>query len=33
MPGATLVSIAHRPAVAEYHERTLRLRGGKLAEA
>ena len=32
LPDATLVSIAHRPAVAEYHDRALRLRDRKLSE-
>lgn len=32
LPGTTLVSIAHRPAVAQYHARALRLREGRLAE-
>ncbi|WP_149538100.1 ABC transporter ATP-binding protein/permease [Siccirubricoccus phaeus] len=32
LPGTTLVSIAHRPAVAEYHGRALRFRDGKLSE-
>jgi len=30
LPGATLVSIAHRPAVALYHDRALRMRDGAL---
>ncbi|NOG69692.1 ABC transporter ATP-binding protein/permease [Roseicella sp. DB1501] len=30
LPGTTLVSIAHRPAVAQYHERALRVREGRL---
>jgi putative ATP-binding cassette transporter len=30
LPGSTLVSIAHRPAVAQYHDRALRVREGKL---
>ncbi len=30
LPGTTLVSIAHRPAVAEYHDRALRVRDGAL---
>jgi putative ATP-binding cassette transporter len=30
LPNATIVSIAHRPKVAEYHERTLRLERGAL---
>ena len=30
LPGATLVSIAHRPAVALYHDRALRVRDGAL---
>jgi putative ATP-binding cassette transporter len=33
LPGATMVSIAHRPAVARFHGRTLRLRDRKLVEA
>ena len=33
LPDATLVSIAHRPSVARYHDRTLRLRDGRLVEA
>jgi len=33
LPGTTLVSIAHRPAVAAYHDRALRLRDGRLTEA
>ena len=33
LPRTTLVSIAHRPAVAKYHGRTLRLRDRKLVEA
>jgi putative ATP-binding cassette transporter len=33
LPEATTVSIAHRPAVAQYHARTLRLRDRKLVEA
>jgi vitamin B12/bleomycin/antimicrobial peptide transport system ATP-binding/permease protein len=32
LPGTTLVSIAHRPAVAQYHERALRVREGRLVE-
>jgi putative ATP-binding cassette transporter len=32
LPGTTLVSIAHRPAVAQYHERVLRVRDGRLEE-
>ncbi|WP_043342211.1 ABC transporter ATP-binding protein/permease [Belnapia moabensis] len=31
LPGTTLVSIAHRPAVARYHQRALRVRDGHLA--
>jgi putative ATP-binding cassette transporter len=31
LPGTTLVSIAHRPAVAEFHDRRWELRGGRLA--
>jgi putative ATP-binding cassette transporter len=30
LPGTTLVSIAHRPAVAQYHQRALRVREGRL---
>jgi putative ATP-binding cassette transporter len=30
LPGTTLVSIAHRPAVAQYHRRALRVRDGRL---
>ena len=30
LPGTTLVSIAHRPAVAQYHERAIRVREGRL---
>ena len=30
LPGTSLVSIAHRPAVAQYHERALRVREGHL---
>ncbi|MBK1661571.1 ABC transporter ATP-binding protein/permease [Paracraurococcus ruber] len=33
LPGTTLVSIAHRPAVAQYHARTLRVRDGRLEAA
>ncbi|MCO6418484.1 ABC transporter ATP-binding protein/permease [Siccirubricoccus sp. KC 17139] len=33
LPGATLVSIAHRPAVAQYHGRALRFREGRLVKA
>ena len=33
LPDATLVSIAHRPTVADYHGRTLRLRDRRLTEA
>ena len=33
LPGAAMVSIAHRPAVARYHGRALRLRDRKLVEA
>jgi len=32
LPETTLVSIAHRPGVAEYHQRALRVREGRLAE-
>ena len=28
-----LISIAHRPAVAQYHDRSLRVREGRLVEA
>jgi len=30
LPATTLVSIAHRPAVAQYHQRALRVRDGRL---
>ncbi|MFC7538526.1 ATP-binding cassette domain-containing protein [Siccirubricoccus deserti] len=30
LPRTTLVSIAHRPAVAQYHQRALRVRDGRL---
>ena len=33
LPGTTLVSIAHRPAVAKYHRRALQVRDGRLTEA
>jgi putative ATP-binding cassette transporter len=33
LPGTTLVSIAHRPQVAAYHERRLRLTEGRLVAA
>ena len=33
LPGTALVSIAHRPAVAQYHERALRVREGHLVAA
>ncbi|SDB45783.1 ABC transporter ATP-binding protein/permease [Belnapia rosea] len=33
LPGTTLVSIAHRPAVAQYHQRALRVREGHLVPA
>ena len=33
LPDAAMVSIAHRPAVARYHDRALRLRDRKLVEA
>jgi putative ATP-binding cassette transporter len=33
LPGAALVSIAHRPAVARFHDRALRVRDGGLVEA
>ncbi|RAI58380.1 ABC transporter ATP-binding protein/permease [Roseicella frigidaeris] len=32
LPGTTLVSIAHRPAVAQYHGRALRLQDGRLQD-
>jgi putative ATP-binding cassette transporter len=32
LPGAAMVSIAHRPAVARYHGRALRLRDRRLVE-
>jgi putative ATP-binding cassette transporter len=32
LPGTTLVSIAHRPSVARYHARALRVEGGRLVE-
>ncbi len=32
LPGAALVSIAHRPAVAVYHDRALRVRDARLVE-
>ncbi|MBX9698578.1 MAG: ABC transporter ATP-binding protein/permease, partial [Acetobacteraceae bacterium] len=32
LPGTTLVSIAHRPAVADYHDRALRVRDRRLVE-
>jgi putative ATP-binding cassette transporter len=31
LPGTAILSIAHRPAVAEFHDRVLRLADGKLA--
>ncbi|MBL6455102.1 ABC transporter ATP-binding protein/permease [Belnapia sp. T6] len=33
LPATTLVSIAHRPAVAQYHQRALRVRDGHLVAA
>jgi putative ATP-binding cassette transporter len=33
LPGSAIVSIAHRPAVARFHERALRLEGGRLVSA
>ena len=33
LPGTAIVSIAHRPAVAQYHERALRVRDGRLVVA
>jgi vitamin B12/bleomycin/antimicrobial peptide transport system ATP-binding/permease protein len=33
LPGSAIVSIAHRPAVARFHDRTLRLEGGRLVAA
>ncbi|MDN3566571.1 ABC transporter ATP-binding protein/permease [Paeniroseomonas aquatica] len=33
LPGTALISIAHRPAVAQYHDRALRVQDGRLAEA
>ncbi|RYI96560.1 MAG: ATP-binding cassette domain-containing protein, partial [Acetobacteraceae bacterium] len=33
LPGTALISIAHRPAVAQYHDRSLRVREGRLVEA
>ena len=33
LPGTTLVSIAHRPEVAQYHRRALRIEGGRLVVA
>ena len=33
LPGTALVSIAHRPAVAQYHDRALRVREGRLVDA
>jgi len=32
LPGTAIVSIAHRPAVARFHDRTLRIEGGRLRE-
>jgi putative ATP-binding cassette transporter len=33
LPGTALVSIAHRPAVAKFHDRALRVEGGRLVVA
>lgn len=33
LPGTALVSIAHRPAVAKFHDRGLKVEGGRLVEA
>jgi putative ATP-binding cassette transporter len=33
LPGTALISIAHRPAVAQYHDHSLRVREGRLVEA
>jgi len=33
LPGTAIISIAHRPAVAQYHERALRVRDGRLVVA
>ena len=33
LPGTALISIAHRPAVAAFHDRSLRLEGGRLMPA
>ena len=33
LPGSAIISIAHRPAVARLHDRTLRLEGGRLVAA
>ncbi|MFC0384107.1 ABC transporter ATP-binding protein/permease [Muricoccus vinaceus] len=33
LPGTAIVSIAHRPAVAAFHDRALRLEGGRLVAA
>jgi len=33
LPGTSIVSIAHRPAVAAFHDRVLRLEGGRLVPA
>ena len=33
LPGATMVSVAHRPAVARFHDRELRVDGGRLLPA
>jgi putative ATP-binding cassette transporter len=33
LPGTALISIAHRPAVAQYHARALRVQEGRLTEA
>jgi putative ATP-binding cassette transporter len=32
LPGLTMVSIAHRPAVARFHDRILRVEEGQLIE-
>ncbi len=33
LPGTAMVSIAHRPAVARFHDRAVRVAGGRLADA
>ena len=33
LPGTALISIAHRPAVAKFHDRGLRVEGGRLVAA